>query len=75
MSAIAGNMAALVGSYYLAKFNNGKGMQLEGGLGKKSGKALVVGDGVVGFHVASTLNSRGQAYFLQGCLGIKLGGS
>ena len=26
MSAIAGNMAALVGSYYLAKFNHGKGV-------------------------------------------------
>ena len=28
MSAVAGNMATQVGAYYLAKFNNGRGMML-----------------------------------------------
>ena len=59
MSAIAGNMAALVGAYYLAKFNNGNGMQLGKVLGIRHGKALVIGDGVVGFHAAHTLNGMG----------------
>src|SRR3989338_8208578 len=35
MSAVAGNMSVTIGSYYLAKFNNGKGMQLGSVLGKK----------------------------------------
>lgn len=48
MSAIAGNMATLMGSYYLAKFNQGKGMQLGRVLGRQYGKVLVIGDGVVG---------------------------
>ncbi|BCG62468.1 MAG: alanine dehydrogenase [Methyloprofundus sp.] len=59
MSAIAGNMAALMGQYYLAKFNQGSGVQLGKVLGECHGKALVIGDGVVGFHAARTLNSMG----------------
>ncbi len=66
MSAIAGNMAALVGGYYLARFNYGNGTQLGKVLGKRHGKVLVVGDGVVGFHAARTLNSMGANVFLAG---------
>ena len=66
MSAIAGNMAALVGSYYLAKFNQGNGIQLGMVLAKRHGKVLVIGDGVVGFHAARTLNSMGANVFLAG---------
>lgn len=66
MSAIAGNMAALVGCYYLAKFNHGKGIQLGKVLGKRHGNVLVIGDGVVGFHAACTLNSIGAKVFLAG---------
>ena len=73
MSAIAGNMAALVGSYYLAKFNGGKGIQLGAVLGKRNGKVLVVGDGVVGFHAARTLNSMGANVFLAGLSRDKVG--
>lgn len=59
MSAIAGNMAALVGAYYLTKFNQGEGVQLGKILGHRHGNALVLGDGVVGFHAARTLNAVG----------------
>ncbi|NOQ13296.1 MAG: alanine dehydrogenase [Methyloprofundus sp.] len=73
MSAIAGNMAALVGSYYLAKFNQGNGMQLGMVLTKRHGKVLVIGDGVVGFHAARTLNSMGANVFLAGLCRDKVG--
>ncbi len=66
MSAIAGNMAALVGSYYLAKFNQGSGVQLGKVLGCPHGKVLVVGDGVVGCHAARTLNCMGAQVLLAG---------
>lgn len=52
MSAIAGNMAALAGAWYLAGFNGGRGTQLGSVLGERHGKVLVVGDGVVGYHAA-----------------------
>ncbi|MCW8329206.1 alanine dehydrogenase [Photobacterium sp. SDRW27] len=52
MSAVAGNMAVTVGSYYLAKFAGGKGMQLGSVMGKCYGKVVVLGDGVVGRHAA-----------------------
>jgi alanine dehydrogenase len=52
MSAVAGNMAALVGAYYLAKFNGGRGVQLGTVLGERHGKVVVIGDGVVGCHAA-----------------------
>ena len=73
MSAIAGNMAALVGSYYLARFNQGNGVQLGKVLGKRHGKVLVIGDGVVGFHAARTLNSMGANVFLAGLSKDKAG--
>jgi alanine dehydrogenase len=59
MSAVAGNMAALMGSYYLAEFNQGKGMQLGMVMGKRYGKVLVIGDGIVGQHAANVANSMG----------------
>ncbi|HLC74757.1 MAG TPA: alanine dehydrogenase [Candidatus Nanoarchaeia archaeon] len=59
MSAVAGNMAVTIGSYYLAKFNNGRGMQLGTVLGKKYGKVAVIGDGVVGLHAARTAYGMG----------------
>jgi len=54
MSAIAGNMAALVGAYYLARFNGGRGVQLGEVLGQRHGSVVVIGDGVVGSHAART---------------------
>jgi alanine dehydrogenase len=52
MSAIAGNMATLIGAYYLARFNQGKGVLLGNVLGEKHGKVLIVGSGVVAQHAA-----------------------
>lgn len=73
MSAIAGNMSALVGAYYLAKFNQGNGVQLGQVLGRRHGKALVLGDGVVGFHAARTLNSMGTNVYQAGLDRLKVG--
>ncbi len=52
MSAVAGNMSVLMGNFYLAEFNQGSGVLLAQILGEKSGKVLVIGDGVVGQHAA-----------------------
>lgn len=71
MSAIAGNMAALVGAYYLAKVNGGKGVQLGEVLGQRHGKVLIVGDGVVAFHAAKTARGLGAEVFVAGLDGAK----
>jgi alanine dehydrogenase len=52
MSAVAGSMAPLVGSYYLAKFNGGRGTLPSELLGMRYGKVTIAGDGVVGQHAA-----------------------
>ena len=54
MSAVAGNMAVQMGCHYLAAHNGGKGVMLGSVLGKRYGKVLIIGDGVVGSHAAST---------------------
>ncbi len=59
MSAVAGNMSTLMGSYYLASFNQGRGVQLASVLGKSSGKVVVIGDGVVGLHAAKVATAMG----------------
>ena len=66
MSAVAGNMATQVGSYYLAKFNNGKGMMLGEVLGHFYGKVVIIGDGVVGRHAAKTAYGMGADVYLFG---------
>ncbi len=66
MSAVAGNMAVTMGSYYLAKFNGGKGMQLGTVLGKTYGKVVIIGDGVVGRHAARTAAGMGTQVFIGG---------
>ncbi len=61
MSAVAGSMAPLVGAYYLATFNGGRGTLLGTVLGAPHGEVVIVGDGVVGRHacdVASALGAR-----------------
>ena len=64
MSAVAGNMSVTVGSYYLARFNNGKGIQLGSVLGKKYGKVVIIGDGIVGKHAARTAYGVGADVYL-----------
>lgn len=52
MSAVAGTMAPMVGAYYLAKFNGGRGILPASILGDRYGKIAIIGDGVVGRHSA-----------------------
>jgi alanine dehydrogenase len=59
MSAVAGNMAALVGAYYLAQPHGGKGVQLGSVLGERHGKVLIIGDGVVAYHAARSAHGLG----------------
>ncbi len=66
MSAVAGNMSVTIGSYYLAKFNNGKGMMLGEVMGKLYGKIVVIGDGVVGRHAAKTAYGIGANVYIFG---------
>lgn len=66
MSAIAGNMATQVGSYYLARTYGGKGVQLGRVLGSGHGKVLVIGDGVVGQHAATVACALGAEVTIAG---------
>lgn len=66
MSAVAGNMAVGIGNYYLARFNGGKGMLLGDVLGRRYGKVVVIGDGVVGRHAAHTADAMGASVSLFG---------
>jgi len=59
MSAIAGNMAATVGAWYLARFNGGRGVQLGQVLEERHGRVVVIGDGVVGRHAAFSADGMG----------------
>jgi len=59
MSAVAGSMAPIVGSYHLARFNGGRGMLLGRVLGKRYGRVMIVGDGVVGQHAAMVAAAMG----------------
>jgi alanine dehydrogenase len=66
MSAVAGNMAALMGAYYLARTHGGKGVQLGEVLDTRHGKVLIIGDGVVASHAARTARGLGAAIFVAG---------
>lgn len=54
MSAVAGDMAVLMGAHYLAACNGGKGVLLGSVMGRRHGKVFIIGDGVVGSHAAHT---------------------
>jgi alanine dehydrogenase len=66
MSAVAGNMAATMGNYYLARFNHGNGMLLARIFDERFGKVLVIGDGVVGRHCARVADSMGANVYIAG---------
>lgn len=66
MSAIAGNMATLMGAYYLARFNRGRGVQLGRIMGEPHGKVVIIGDGVVGRHAAATAAGLGATVHVAG---------
>ena len=59
MSAVAGSMAPVMGSYYLARFNGGRGMLIGDIFGRQYGKVAVIGDGVVGQHAAKVAGAMG----------------
>lgn len=59
MSAVAGDMAVVVGNYHLARVHGGKGMMLARVLGRRFGKVVVIGDGVVGLHAAQVADGMG----------------
>jgi alanine dehydrogenase len=66
MSAVAGNMAATVGAYYLARFNGGKGVQLGRVIGDRYGKVMVLGNGIAGQHAAVTADGMGANVYIFG---------
>ncbi|MEY2697053.1 MAG: alanine dehydrogenase, partial [Pseudomonadota bacterium] len=66
MSAVAGNMAALVGAFYLGGSHGGKGVQLGQVLGRSHGKVLVIGDGVVAQHAARSAVGLGASVVMLG---------
>jgi len=66
MSAVAGHLAATIGSYYLARFNRGKGVLLSTILHRKYGKVLIIGDGVVGRYAAKAAAALGAEVFICG---------
>jgi alanine dehydrogenase len=66
MSAVAGNMAVTIGSYYLARFNGGRGVQLGRVQGRKNGRVLILGDGVVGRHAAAVASAMGAQVSIAG---------
>ncbi len=66
MSGVAGNMAVTMGSYYLARFNQGKGTQLGRVLGERHGKVVVIGDGTVGRHAARVAWGMGSRVLIFG---------
>ena len=66
MSAVAGNMAALVGAYYLGRTHGGKGVQLGKVLGTRHGRVLIVGDGVVAWHAAQSAHGLGAEVVMAG---------
>ncbi len=59
MSAVAGSMAPLVGAWYLARFNGGRGTLPAEILGHGHGEVAIVGDGIVGRHAARVAGAMG----------------
>ncbi|MGZ4959478.1 MAG: alanine dehydrogenase [Methylomonas sp.] len=68
MSAVAGNMAVQMGSHFLAVYKGGKGVMLGSVLGRKHGKVLILGDGIVGSHAARTAIGLGAHVVVAGLL-------
>jgi len=66
MSAVAGSMAPLVGSHYLAKFNGGRGSLPAELLGRRYGKVTIAGDGTVAQHAARVAAAMGTRVVMFG---------
>lgn len=59
MSAVAGSMAPVMGSYHLARYAGGRGMLIGEILGERFGNVVIIGDGVVGRHAARVAGAMG----------------
>ncbi|MEE9494173.1 MAG: alanine dehydrogenase [Gammaproteobacteria bacterium] len=66
MSAVAGSMAVTMGNYYLAAFNQGRGVLLSRLLGEQHGKVVIIGDGVVGQHAGRVAAGLGAEVVMMG---------
>jgi alanine dehydrogenase len=66
MSAVAGAMAPLVGSHYLARHNGGRGTLLGTVLGRPQGRVAIAGDGVVGRHACAAAAGLGASVVVLG---------
>ncbi|NIP49867.1 MAG: alanine dehydrogenase [Gammaproteobacteria bacterium] len=66
MSAVAGNMSTSIGGYYLARPQGGKGVQPCSIFGKRHGKVMIIGDGIVGLHAAKRADGLGANVLLLG---------
>jgi alanine dehydrogenase len=61
MSEVAGRMSILMGSYFLAKTQGGRGLLPMGATGVAPAEVLVLGGGVVGFNAARVAAGLGAA--------------
>lgn len=68
MSAVAGAMAVAMGTFYLARFNGGRGILLGRIFERGFGDVLVIGDGVVGSHSARAAAALGANVCVAGLL-------
>ena len=59
MSEIAGRMAAIVGSYHLARHRGGRGVLLGGVPGVSPGRVVILGGGTAGLNAARTAHGIG----------------
>ncbi len=59
MSEIAGRMSVVVGAYYLARHNGGKGILLGGVPGVLPGRVVVIGGGTAGINAARMASGLG----------------
>ena len=66
MSGVAGHMATLMGSRYLARIHGGRGTLLGRVLDQSYGRVLVIGDGVVGRHAARAAAALGAHVAIAG---------
>jgi alanine dehydrogenase len=59
MSEIAGRMSVMIGAYFLAKHNGGRGVLLGGVPGVLPGKVLIIGGGTAGMNAAQVATGIG----------------
>jgi len=66
MSEVAGRMSVQVGAQFLAKYNGGRGIMLEGIDSVRPGEVVIIGDGVVGINALQMAYGRKASIILFG---------